>query len=354
MSAMQTVLVTGGAGFIGSCLVRQLVASNTARVVNLDLLTYAGNLESLSSIAGNPNHIFIRGDIRDAPLVAQLLMDYQPHVIIHLAAETHVDRSIDQPRRFIEANVTGTFTLLDESRKYWHTLNANHKRDFRFVHASTDEVFGAIPGNGSFSETSAYQPNSPYAASKAASDHLVRAFHKTYGLPTIITYSCNNYGPYQYPEKLIPLVALNAMEGKPLPIYGDGRQVREWLHVDDHATALRLIAESGAVGESYCIGSGCLQTNLEVVQAICQAVDESVEREHLDSHSELIEFVADRPGHDIRYALNSAKIQRDLGWQSCSDFSRGLRQTVDWYTKHREWAEEVSQGFYNRERLGLS
>lgn len=354
IDCMQSFLVTGGAGFIGSCLVRQLVQGSRAQVTNLDLLTYAGSLSSLSSIAGSPKHTFVRGDIRDAPLVSQLLHDHKPGVVIHLAAESHVDRSIDDPRRFVETNVVGTFTLLDASLKYWRQLSDDAKEQFRFIHVSTDEVFGSITNEDApFCESSAYQPSSPYAASKAAADHLVRAYHKTYGLPTIITYSCNNYGPYQFPEKLIPLITLNALEGKPLPIYGDGLQVREWLYVEDHAEALRTIADSGAPGEAYCIGGGYERTNLDVVRIICKTVDKLTVHERIDSTAKRIEFVANRPAHDNRYALDSGKIARELGWRPTANFDKGLKQTVAWYAEHRAWAQEVTQGVYNRERLGL-
>lgn len=347
------MLITGGAGFIGSCLVRQLLAEGDTRVVNLDLLTYAGNRDTLVDVVQHPQHYFVEGDIADAELVARLLAEHRPQVIVHLAAESHVDRSIDAPRRFVETNMVGTFTLLEATHRYWRDLDEGAGRDFRFVHVSTDEVFGSLSAHGRFHEQSHYAPNSPYAASKASSDHLVRAYHQTYGLPTVITHSSNNYGPYQYPEKLVPLVTLNALDGLPLPVYGNGRQVRDWLHVDDHARALRLVAEQGRAGEIYCIGGDCEQTNLDVVTTICKAVDNLVTHDEHTSTEQLITFVADRPGHDARYAIDSSKIRRELGWSPTIYFQQGIDDTVRWYQQHRTWAKNVTCGRYHRERLGL-
>lgn len=350
---MRCILVTGGAGFVGSCLVRQLVAAGDTHVVNLDLLTYAGNRASLADVAECPRHTFVEGDIRDVGLVAQLLREYRPSVLLHLAAESHVDRSIDGPRRFVDTNIVGTFTLLEQSLRFWSDLPRDQREAFRFVHVSTDEVFGTLGSSGLFSEQSPYAPNSPYAASKASSDHLVRAFHQTYGLPTIITNTSNNYGPFQFPEKLVPLMILNALGGKPLPVYGTGRQVRDWLHVADHAAALRAVLAAGRPGEVYCIGGDCERTNLEVVEAICRAVDSLRSNHNGASARDLIEFVVDRPGHDQRYAIDATKAKCQLAWKPTIDFASGLQQTVRWYAEHREWAAEVMRGAYDRQRLGL-
>ena len=350
---MQCIMVTGGAGFIGSCLVRQLVAANRARVVNLDVLTYAGNRASLADVAESQLHTFVKGDIGNAQLVARLFAQHRPTAIINLAAESHVDRSIDAPRRFVETNIVGTFALLEEAHKFWCQLPGNERDAFRFVHVSTDEVFGSLGDAGTFDEHSAYAPNSPYAASKASSDHLVRAYHRTYGLPTIITNSSNNYGPFQYPDKLVPLMVLNALDGKPLPIYGNGQQVRDWLHVDDHAAALETVVAHGCPGEVYCIGGDCQRTNLEVVDAICGAVDALQARRASAPSRELIEFVADRPGHDQRYAIDSTRVKNELGWKPTIEFAKGIERTVRWYAENRAWAAEVMLGKYHRERLGL-
>lgn len=350
---MQTILVTGGAGFVGSCLVRQLLEAEATRVVNLDLLTYAGSRKTLADVADHPLHHFVQGDIADVGLLDRLLSEHQPDRIVHLAAESHVDRSIDSPRRFVETNVVGTFALLDATLRYWRELPEAASRDFRFVHVSTDEVFGSLSAHGRFDEHSHYAPNSPYAASKASSDHFVRAYHHTYGLPTIITNSSNNYGPFQYPEKLVPLVTLNAIDGVPLPVYGNGRQVRDWLHVVDHARALQLIMQQGRPGEIYCIGGDCERTNLEVVNAICVAVDKFISHPEHKSTAQLITFVADRPGHDTRYAIDSSKIRRELNWAPTIDFQQGLEETVRWYVDHRDWADDIMGGNYSRERLGL-
>lgn len=353
IDGMQTVLVTGGAGFIGSCLVRQWVAAGDVRLVNLDKLTYAGSRTSVAAVAENQLHTFVEGDITDGPLVARLLNEHRPSAIVHLAAESHVDRSIDGPRRFVETNVVGTFTLLDEVRRYWRELPAAERERFRFVHVSTDEVYGALGESGMFNELSPYQPNSPYAASKASSDHLVRAYHQTYGLPTIITNSSNNYGPYQFPEKLVPVVALNALDGRAIPVYGSGHQVRDWLHVADHVQALRLVLDRGTIGETYCIGGDCERTNLQIVHTICDAVDEITGANESNSCHQLIEFVADRPGHDWRYALDSTKIKEQLGWTPTTEFASGIRETVRWYADNRPWVDEITHGNNLRERLGL-
>lgn len=347
------ILVTGGAGFIGSCLVRQLVAEDI-RVVNLDKLTYAGNLDSLAAIADEPRHLFVAADIRDGAAVSQLLVKYRPTAIVNLAAESHVDRSIDGPREFIETNVVGSFELLMVARQYWEGLDEDERRAFRFLHVSTDEVYGSLGPTGTFTENSPYAPNSPYAASKAASDHFVRAFHRTYGLPTLITNCSNNYGPYQFPEKLVPLMIANALDGKPLPVYGDGEQVRDWIYVEDHCRALRLVLEQGKVGEAYNIGGNCERTNIEIVRQLCQIVDElRPDLPHAPCET-LIQYVEDRPGHDRRYALDSSKLKRDLGWYPLVSWERGLRLTVEWYLSNFEWVQRFTSGTYRRERLGLS
>jgi dTDP-glucose 4,6-dehydratase len=351
---MQTWLVTGGAGFIGGAFVRQAVRAGLARIVNLDKLTYAGNLDSLEPIAGHPDHRFVHGDIGDRELVATLLREHRPQAILHFAAESHVDRSIDGPRAFLETNVVGTFDLLVEARRYWETLPAEDRQQFRFLHVSTDEVFGSLgPDDPAFNESTPYDPRSPYSASKAASDHFVRAFHHTYGLPTLVTNCSNNYGPYQFPEKLIPLMILNALEGKPLPVYGDGQNVRDWLHVDDHCAAIRRVLEAGRVGQTYTIGGHSERTNLQVVHAICDTVDRlRPGLPHAPCRS-LITYVKDRPGHDRRYAINTSKIASELGWQPAHDFESGLEQTVRWYLDNTAWVERVTSGKYRRERLGV-
>lgn len=348
-----TILVTGGAGFIGGEFVRQLVGERAARVVNLDKLTYAGNLDSLGPALDDPDHLFVQGEIADNALVASLLQEHRPAAVVHFAAESHVDRSIDGPRAFLEANVVGTFELLVEARRYWESLEGEARERFRFLHVSTDEVFGSLGPEGRFSETTAYDPHSPYSASKAASDHFVRAFHHTYGLPTLLTNCSNNYGPYQFPEKLIPLMILNALEGKPLPVYGDGRNVRDWLHVADHCRAIRRVLESGRPGETYAIGGSSERTNLEVVEAICDAMDAlRPGLRHAPCRS-LITYVRDRPGHDRRYAIDASKIERELGWRPLRDFNAGLTETVRWYLENPAWVARVATGQYRRERLGL-
>lgn len=351
---MDKILVTGGAGFIGSCFVRGWIREQADAVVNLDKLTYAGNLDSLAQVADNPRHVMVEGDIADSALVVRLLNEHRPRAIVNFAAESHVDRSIDGPAEFLQTNVVGTFCLLEAARIYWASLPSTEKSAFRFLHVSTDEVYGSLGPTGLFTETTPYSPNSPYSASKAASDHFVRAYHHTYGLPTLITNCSNNYGPYQFPEKLIPLMILNALEGKPLPVYGDGLQVRDWLFVEDHCEAIRAVLAKGQPGEVYNIGGNCQQTNLNVVQTICDVVDHlQPGLKHAPCRS-LITYVKDRPGHDRRYAIDASKIQRDLGWQPQQDFASGLKLTVEWYLNNPQWIERVTTGVYRRQRLGLS
>jgi dTDP-glucose 4,6-dehydratase len=346
MNPHPCILVTGGAGFIGSNFVLQWVA-NGGRVINLDLQTYAGNPENLSSMLGNPGHTLVRGDIGDAALVAALLREHEPQAIVHLAAESHVDRSIVAPDSFVRTNVNGTFTLLDQARHYWSSLAEPERSAFRFLHVSTDEVYGSLgPADPPFSETTPYAPNSPYAASKAASDHLVRAWFHTYGMPTLTTNCSNNYGPFQFPEKLIPLMILNALEGKPLPVYGDGGNVRDWLFVGDHCDALRTVLANGRPGETYNIGGNSERNNLDVVKTICAILDELRPDTAIGPRSKLVTFVPDRPGHDRRYAIDASKITRELGWQPSVRFEEGLRQTIEWYLEHTEWIEHVRTGAY--------
>jgi dTDP-glucose 4,6-dehydratase len=341
---MKKILVTGGAGFIGSAVIRQLIAEADASVINVDKLTYAGNLQSLLSVADNPRYCFEHVDICNAATVARLFQEYQPDAVMHLAAESHVDRSITGPATFIETNIVGTYTLLNAAREYWNGLSAERKTAFRFHHISTDEVYGSLGETGFFTENTAYQPNSPYSASKASSDHLVRAWYHTYGLPVVTTNCSNNYGPYHFPEKLIPLMILNACEGKPLPVYGKGDNVRDWLYVDDHARALRLVLERGRVGETYNIGGWNEKTNLEVVQAICAILDEL--RPKNAPHASLVTYVQDRPGHDHRYAIDASKIARELGWKPLETFETGLRKTVQWYLANTDWVDAVVSGEY--------
>jgi len=352
---MKKILVTGGAGFIGSAVVRYLLSETKYQVLNLDKLTYAGNLLSLGNADNNPNYRFVKGDICDPQLVNQLFLDFQPDIVMHLAAESHVDRSIDGPAEFIKTNIFGTFTLLDNAKNYWQELPESKKDAFRFHHISTDEVYGDL-GNTDllFTENTAYDPSSPYSASKASSDHLVRAWQRTYGLPTVITNCSNNYGPYHFPEKLIPLIILNAMEGKPLPVYGDGSQIRDWLFVEDHAKALVKVAIEGVVGETYNIGGHNEKKNIEVVTTICQILDELIDEmpNDIEHFSELITFVKDRPGHDLRYAIDATKIDRELGWKPEETFESGIRKTIIWYIENREWCTQVQQGHYKRDRLG--
>jgi dTDP-glucose 4,6-dehydratase len=341
-----TLFITGGAGFIGSALVRLLIAETDWQIVNIDKLTYAGNLESLAMLEGNPRHIFSPVDICDRTALDRLFAEYRPAGVIHLAAESHVDRSIHGPADFIETNIVGTYTLLEAARACWVTRSENEKSAFRFHHVSTDEVYGSLGTEGLFTENTPYQPNSPYSASKASSDHLVRAWHHTYGLPTVITNCSNNYGPYQFPEKLIPVVILNALAGKPLPIYGKGDNVRDWLYVDDHVRALHLVFKRGIPGETYNIGGHNEKTNLEVVDALCALLDELQPRSDGRPYCAQKTFVADRPGHDRRYAIDAGKIARELGWQPQENFTTGLRKTVAWYLANAGWTEHVVSGEY--------
>jgi dTDP-glucose 4,6-dehydratase len=350
---MKTILVTGGAGFIGSSYVRMIIADGNYKVVNLDKLTYAGNLESLISVNDNPRYIFVRGDIGDRVLTKKLLDDQRPSAVVNLAAETHVDRSIDDPSVFIRTNVMGVYELLEAVMIYWKELNPVEQHDFRFLHVSTDEVYGSLGPEGLFTEHSPYAPNSPYSASKAASDHLVRAYHYTYGLPAMITNCSNNYGPYQFPEKLIPLMILNAVKGEPLPVYGDGGNVRDWLYVEDHCRALHLVLEKGCPGEVYNIGGNCEKNNLEVVKTLCAIIDEMLPGSPYAPHNKLINFVKDRPGHDRRYAIDATKIRTELGWAPVETFESGLLKTVKWYIENPEWCGHVLDGSYAGERLGL-
>ena len=345
-------LVTGGAGFIGSAFVRRAVRDGH-HVLNLDKLTYAGSLLSVAEVSENRNYEHVRGDICDRALVRALLARFQPTAIVHLAAESHVDRSIDEPGAFIETNVVGTFALLAEAVDYWRTLSASDASRFRFVHVSTDEVFGSLGPTGRFDEQSAYQPNSPYAASKAGADHLARAWFHTYGLPVVTTNCTNNYGPYQFPEKLIPLVILRALADRPLPVYGSGSNVRDWLFVDDHVSALMVAARAGRPGETYAVGGGAERSNLDVVRELCRVVDELAPSELVPDRTRLIEFVADRPGHDQRYAIDSTKITRELGWRPRESFASGIERTVAWYLANREWCDAVQATTgYDGERLG--
>lgn len=350
------ILITGGAGFIGSALVRYILGNTGHSVVNVDKLTYAGNLESLKSIEHHPNYHFEQADICDPAKMKAILGHHQPDAIMHLAAESHVDRSIDGPAAFIETNIVGTYTLVEAARSYWQSL-ANEKKDsFRFHHISTDEVYGDLPNDGSlFTEQTPYSPSSPYSASKASSDHIVRAWHRTYGLPVLVTNCSNNYGPYHFPEKLIPLVTLNALEGKSLPVYGDGKQVRDWLYVDDHARALLTVVETGTIGETYNIGGHNEKENITVVRTICSILEELHPQKPagLARYEDLITFVKDRPGHDLRYAIDAGKIARELGWTPNETFETGLRKTVQWYLDNLEWCRHVQDGSYRRERLGL-
>lgn len=350
----KTYLVTGGAGFIGNCLVRQLIAEPGVRVINFDKLTYAGNLDSLETVLGHPQHIFVQGDIGDAQKVTEVLEQFRPDALLNLAAESHVDRSIDGPAAFVDTNVRGTFVLLEAAKKYWKGLSDDKQLDFRLLHISTDEVYGSLGPTGYFTEATPYAPNSPYSASKAASDHFVRAYHHTYGMPTLITNCSNNYGPHQFPEKLIPLMILNAIEGKPLPVYGDGQNVRDWLFVDDHARALRAVLARGTPGEVYNVGGNCERTNLDIVRTICNTVDRLRPGLPHSPCTSLIKFVKDRPGHDRRYAIDASKIARELGWKPKQDFESGLELTVQWYLDNRRWVERVTSGVYRGERLGLT
>lgn len=350
---MPTWLVTGGAGFIGGNFVLEAVARGH-RVVNLDLLTYAGNLNTLSRVQDNRDHVFVKGDIGDRALVSRLLAQHQPDAVLNFAAESHVDRSIDGPGAFVQTNVVGTLALLEAVRDYWKTLPDARRDAFRFLHVSTDEVYGTLGETGKFTETTAYAPNSPYSASKAASDHLVRAFHHTYGLPVLTTNCSNNYGPYHFPEKLIPLVIAKALAGEPLPVYGDGRQVRDWLFVGDHCEAIRTVLAKGGVGETYNVGGNSERENIEVVNAICELLDERRPREDGRRRREQITFVADRPGHDRRYAIDASKLKNDLGWEPKHTFDKGLAVTIDWYLENQEWVRGVLDGSYRLERIGTT
>jgi len=341
---MKKIIVTGGAGFIGSAVVRQFISETDVTVVNVDKLTYAGNLQSLESVAGHPRYRFEQVDICDAAEMARVFREHQPDAVMHLAAESHVDRSITGPAAFIQTNIVGTYTLLEAARAYWSGLEGDKKAGFRFHHISTDEVYGSLGEEGFFTEDTAYEPNSPYSASKASSDHLVRAWHHTYGLPVVTTNCSNNYGPYHFPEKLIPLMILNAVNGKPLPIYGKGDNIRDWLYVDDHARALRRVLEQGKLGETYNIGGWNEKTNLEVVDAICAILDEL--HPQGAPHARLKTYVQDRPGHDKRYAIDASKIERELGWKPQETFETGLRKTVGWYLSNGDWVNGVLSGDY--------
>ena len=349
---MKTVLVTGGAGFIGGNFVLAAVVDGL-RVVNLDKLTYAGNLDTLQSVEGNPLHTFVRGDIGDRALVARLLAEHRPDAIVNFAAESHVDRSIDGPAAFVETNVVGTLNLLECARDYWKSLEGVARSAFRFLHVSTDEVYGSLGATGKFTEETPYAPNSPYSASKAASDHLVRAFHHTYGLPVLTTNCSNNYGPYQFPEKLIPLIIARALAGEKLPVYGDGKNVRDWLYVLDHCAAIRRVLEAGRVGETYNVGGDAEAENIHVVKAICALLDARRPLADGRRRESLIEFVADRPGHDRRYAIDASKLQKELGWKPSVSFETGIARTVDWYLDNQPWVKRVLDGSYRMERLGL-
>ncbi len=349
---MQKIIVTGGAGFIGSAVVRYLLAATNASVCNVDKLTYAGNLASLASVAEDPRYQFVKADIADRSQMRELIQSFKPDAIMNLAAESHVDRSIDAPADFIQTNIVGTFVLLQEAHDYWTVLAEGEREKFRFHHISTDEVYGSLGSEGLFEETTPYDPRSPYSSSKAASDHLVMAWFHTYGLPVVITNCSNNYGPYHFPEKLIPLVILNALDEKPLPIYGKGDNVRDWLYVEDHAEALYLAVSKGRPGEKYNVGGNNERTNLQVVERICKLLDELRPRANGEPYNRLIEFVADRAGHDRRYAIDASKIRRELGWKPREDFESGLRKTVRWYLENEAWWRPLSEGVYRGERLG--
>lgn len=350
---MQTILVTGGAGFIGSCFIRRAVSRGDVKIVNLDKLTYAGNPDSLPNPTQR-NHMLVEGDIGDRKLVGTLLKQHQPDAIVNFAAESHVDRSIDGPLDFVETNVVGTCKLLEEVRGYFNSMDTAAREAFRFLHVSTDEVYGTLGDTGLFTESTPYAPNSPYSASKAASDHFVRAYLHTYGVPTLMTNCSNNYGPFQFPEKLIPLMILNALEGKPLPVYGDGLNVRDWLFVEDHCEAIETVLKSGVVGECYNVGGNNEQTNISIVQTICRTIDRLCpDLAHAPCES-LITYVKDRPGHDRRYAIDASKIRNELGWVPRQDFSSGIDLTVQWYLNNADWIERVQSGDYRRERLGLT
>ena len=342
-----TVLITGGAGFIGANFVLDWVAHTSEKIVNLDKLTYAGNLESLASLKTHPQHVFVQGDIGDANLVSQLLAEHQPRAVLNFAAESHVDRSIHGPGDFIETNIVGTFRLLESVRGYWQNLSAEDQAKFRFLHVSTDEVYGSLsPEAPAFTEQHSYEPNSPYSASKAASDHLVRAWHHTYGLPVLTTNCSNNYGPLHFPEKLIPLMIVNALAGKPLPVYGDGMQVRDWLYVKDHCSAIRCVLEGGRLGETYNVGGWNEKPNIDIVKTVCALLDELRPRADGQSYATQITYVKDRPGHDRRYAIDARKLEKELGWKPAETFETGIRKTVAWYLENAEWVAHVQSGAY--------
>jgi len=357
MKNKKTILVTGGAGFIGSALIRHIIKSTEHSVVNVDKLSYSGNLQSLESIEANNNYIFEQVDICDENELLRVFKKNQPDIVMHLAAESHVDRSIDGPGDFIQTNIVGTFTLLQQSKDYWQSLKGNKKENFRFLYVSTDEVYGDLAGTkGFFTEKSSYRPSSPYSASKASSDHLVRAWYRTYDLPVLITHCSNNYGPCQFPEKLIPHIILNALAGKNLPVYGDGKQIRDWLYVDDHVQALMIVALNAKVGETYNIGGNNEIQNIEVVRTVCSILVELIPNKlnGMSSFSELITYVKDRPGHDVRYAINANKINKDLGWEPQENFESGIRKTVEWYINNKSWCENIQNGSYQLERLGVN
>lgn len=349
------LLVTGGAGFIGSAVIRHIIENTPDSVINVDKLTYAGNLESLSSVINDERYAFEQVDICNRAELERVFAEHKPDAVMHLAAESHVDRSIDGPAAFIETNIVGTYTILEVTRAYWSQLPVREKQAFRFHHISTDEVYGDLEGTDDlFTETTSYEPSSPYSASKASSDHLVRAWLRTYGLPTIVTNCSNNYGPYHFPEKLIPLMILNAIDGKPLPVYGDGMQIRDWLYVEDHARALYKVVTEGEIGETYNIGGHNEKANIEVVKTICSLLEEFVPNkpEGVQQYQELISYVTDRPGHDVRYAIDASKIERELGWRPEESFETGIRKTVEWYLNNKQWWSRVLDGSYSLERLG--
>jgi len=349
MWGIEMILVTGGAGFIGSNFVLDWLAQSNEKVINLDALTYAGNLENLDSLKGDARHLFVKGDIGDRTLVGELLSKYQPRAIVNFAAESHVDRSIHGPGEFIQTNIVGTFNLLEAVRAYWSKLAGVEKNNFRFLHVSTDEVYGSLSKDDpAFSETNRYEPNSPYSASKAASDHLVRAYHHTYGLPVLTTNCSNNYGPFHFPEKLIPLMIVNSLAGKPLPVYGDGQQIRDWLYVTDHCSAIRRVLEIGKLGETYNIGGWNEKANINIVHIVCDLLDELRPRDDGNSYREQITYVTDRPGHDRRYAIDARKIERELGWKPAETFETGIRKTVQWYLDNQSWVNNVLSGNYRQ------
>ncbi len=350
----KTLLVTGGAGFIGSALIRQLITTTDHNVVNIDKLTYAGNLASLNEVADSPNYHFEHTDICDSKAIGNIFSRYKPQAIMHLAAESHVDRSIDGPGSFIETNINGTYVLLQQTLEYWRSLSQTEKDAFRFHHVSTDEVYGTLGETGFFHETSAYEPNSPYSASKAASDHLVRAWHHTYGLPVVISNCSNNYGPFQHPEKLIPTIIANAINGRPIPIYGKGDNIRDWLYVEDHTRALSVILEQGCLGEKYNVGGHNELTNLKVVGLVCDILDELLPDSEFNPHASLIEFVTDRPGHDMRYAIDASKISEELDWRPSETVETGMRKTVEWYLANQDWCASWREKGFESQRIGLA